>query len=180
MSTDVPDIPQSEVIDAHRRCRRVLPSAAAAEPYEVRFVDAGHQGEPDFPRRWAPANHATPTQLREYWSALGPGAASEAAFHAASSARSDLNATSCATRKESTVSRTRCARSAGWLFACTPAGFIVHMKEFYGAESLGQRYVFLGELFEATAGTTTTADTMAFTACSPRTAACSSPRALPM
>ena len=62
---------------------------------------------------------------------------------------------SCSTHRESTVSRSRCARSAGWLVACTPGGFVVHLKEFYGAESLGQRYFFLGELFEALGGITT-------------------------
>ena len=49
------------------------------------------------------------------------------------------------------IARTRCARSAGWLVAATLAGFMVRQKEFVGAKSLGQRYIFSGELFEAVA-----------------------------
>jgi hypothetical protein len=151
----MPDIPQSEVVDAHRRCRSALPTGTA-EPYDVRLVAVGFESDPHFPRRWAPARCATPTQLRDYWSKQsGPDAAAEPAFHAASSQRRDLNATSCSTHKESTIGRSRCSRSAGWLVACTPAGFVVHLKEFYGAESLGQRYFFLGEVFEAAPCVTT-------------------------
>jgi hypothetical protein len=41
------------------------------------------------------------------------------------------------------------ARRGGWLYACTPAGYILHLKEYVGAESLSQRYFFLAEIVQA-------------------------------
>ena len=66
-----------------------------------------------------------------------------------SSARKDLAAVSCITHKELKAARGRAARSAGWLFASTPDGFVVQFAEFVGAVSLGQRHFFLADLFEA-------------------------------
>ena len=87
----------------------------------------------------------------------------------------DLGATKCSTHQESMIARTRCARSAGWLVAATLAGFVVRQKEFVGAKSLGQRYIFSGELFEAVAesGTIIQAD-----ACSEEAAAVDAKRAI--
>ena len=43
----------------------------------------------------------------------------------------------------------RAGRCNGFLFATTPCGHILHMKPYVGAESLSQRFFFLGELVEA-------------------------------
>ena len=115
-------------------------------------MDKEHAADSAWPRRWCPAGHATPTQLREYWAsqeALAHAPRGQSLFCAASSARSELDATRCSTHKESSVARSRCSRSAGWLVAATPGGMIVHLKEFRGAESLGQRYFFLGDVLQA-------------------------------
>lgn len=42
----------------------------------------------------------------------------------------------------------RCRRTGGVLMACSPDGFLIDVAEFYGAESLPQRYFFLARLRE--------------------------------
>jgi hypothetical protein len=49
-------------------------------------------------------------------------------------------------KKKASSRRRRCARSAGFLVAVTPAGFVAEVTEFIGAESLSQRYFFLATL----------------------------------
>lgn len=52
-------------------------------------------------------------------------------------------ASSCATHKESDKDVVAAARTAGFLFAISHSGLVVHLEELIGAESLSQRYAFL-------------------------------------
>jgi hypothetical protein len=133
--------PQIEVVVAHRR-QRILQTSPTAEPYEVCLVPRGEENNPLYRRRWTQARWVTPKQLQEYWDKLD-----EAAYVPAASAQRDLGATSCKTHKEDTKTRRR-ARRCGWLYAYTPEGFVIHLKEYVGAESLPQRYFFLAEVIE--------------------------------
>ena len=133
--------PQAEVVVAHRR-RRVLEITAVAQPYDVCLVPRGDEGNPLAVRRWCPAAWVTPGQLQEYWDNI------EAhAFVPPKSPQADLTTTSCKTHKEGPAARRRTKR-CGWLYACTPAGYILHLKEYVGAESLPQRYFFVAELID--------------------------------
>ena len=136
-----------EKIDAHRRMRRDVKSGEP-EPYEVRLVDRRHAENPACPRRWCPAASLAPEQLCEYRHGLLDKMGVEGAPNvwASASSKKDLAASKCQTHEETTLLRTKNARCTGWLFACTPNGYIVHLKEFIGAESLAQRYFFLSEI----------------------------------
>ena len=59
--------------------------------------------------------------------------------------RAQRESTSCSTHKEG-KQRIKHSRRGGWLYACTSQGYILHLKEYVGAESLSQRYFFLAEL----------------------------------
>ena len=141
--------PQSEVIVAHRR-RRVLETAPKTEPYDVCLVVRGQEDNPGALKRWAAACHVTQGQLQEYWSK-----AENQAYVPAASPDADLHSVSCRTHKETQPRRassssnpSKFSRRCGWLYACTPDGYIVHLKEYVGAESLPQRYFFLAEVVE--------------------------------
>ena len=56
---------------------------------------------------------------------------------------SPKRASSCATHKESDKDVVAAARTAGFLFAISHSGLVVHLEELIGAESLSQRYAFL-------------------------------------
>jgi hypothetical protein len=127
--------PQAEVVVAHRR-PGVLLSAANTEIYEVCLAAQGCSA-----RRWAPASAATTDQLSEYW-----GSQPDARYESARSSKDDITASKCKTHKENLAARFRGGRACGWLLACTPDGYIVHLAEYIGAESLPQRYFFLAEI----------------------------------
>ena len=150
--------PQSEVIVAHRRLRR--PTGTESEPYQVCLKDAASVDNPWVQHRWCAADLVTRAQLIDYWGArygqqvaeapVSSGAAPVRArplvYEPLASGRNAIGATSCKTHKESTIARTQASRRSGWLFACTSGGFVIHVKEFVGAESLTQRYFFLPEM----------------------------------
>ena len=132
--------PQTEVIVGHRR-RRILHSAPTAEPYDVCFAIPE---EPQLGTRWGAAGTATPGQLQEYWDKQ-----ESRAFMPSKSSQEDVQASKCKTHKEEQGTGARLRRRflrAGWLYACTPDGYVLHLKEYTGAESLSQRYFFLAEL----------------------------------
>ena len=137
---DVPaeehEAPQAEVVTRHRRSRRLWPGMG--EPYDV-FVQVRQAMA--LPGRWIPAWQATSSQLDEYWKNMEQ---TGQAVPLQSSA-SDLGASVCRTHKEGQ----RRARANGWLLACTPDGFALHAKAYYGSESLPQRHFFLAELVTA-------------------------------
>ena len=141
-----PEHQDCEMIEAHRLSREQLP-VETPEPYEVRLVDRRFAEDPKYQRRWVLARCVPTATLMEYWGKQGARAGHQACV--SSSAGKDLAAVSCNTHKELKAARGRAARSAGWLFASTPDGFVVHLAEFVGAESLGQRYFFLADLLEA-------------------------------
>ena len=60
----------------------------------------------------------------------------------------DLEAVRCGTHKESAKERTVHAQTAGVLCACLNSGIIVMIREIFGAESLSQRFFFVGALKE--------------------------------
>ena len=138
--------PQSETIVCHRR-RRVLESSASAEPYDVCLACVDEHGQPDrrLRQRWTAACNVTAGQLQDYWSKVGSGA-----YVPTASPEADLTAVSCKTHKEKTPGKAtrRGGKRCGWLYACTPEGYILHLKEYVGSESLPQRYFFLAELVE--------------------------------
>lgn len=130
---------QSEVIIAHRR-RRILGTSACAAPYDVCLIDSRYEACVGYPRRWTPASGATGEQLREYWDKLDVGG-----YIPTKSPAANLRSTACRTHKEGKYWAAKC-RHGGWLYAATPGGYIVHLAEYVGAESLPQRYFFLAEL----------------------------------
>ncbi|CAK0792238.1 unnamed protein product [Prorocentrum cordatum] len=141
--------PQSEIIVSHKR-RRVLETAPRAEPCDVCLAARDQKDIPGAPRRWAAARQVTQGQLQEYW-----GNAGHQAHIPAMSPDADLQSVSCRTHKEAHLGRAsrgstpgQFSRRCGWLYACTPEGYIVHLKEYVGAESLPQRYFFLAEVVE--------------------------------
>ena len=91
-----------------------------------RFRAQTHRGE----RRVA----AQPARARTFlssWSSVRPKQASD-----------------CATHKESASDVAAAARTAGFLFAISHSGLVVHLEELIGAESLSQRYAFLLHLLQ--------------------------------
>ena len=132
--------PQSEVVVAHRK-RSALQAFSVPEPYEVCLVLRGREDDRTAPRRWTQAGWATPGQLQEYWDKKGGDA-----FLPARSSEAALRATACRTHKEAAGRSARAKARCGWLYACTPEGYILHLKEYVVAESLSQRYFFLAEL----------------------------------
>lgn len=136
-----------EMVEAHRRLRRDMTSNLP-EPYEVRMVYREMADNPaSYYRRWCPASDIAKEQLQEYWSRVRAQAQQGGpTIVAAASTQRELASSSCSTHKESTAMRTKSSRSTGWLFACAEDGFIIHLKEFIGAESLAQRYFFLAEI----------------------------------
>jgi len=54
----------------------------------------------------------------------------------------------CATHKEADADVAAAARTAGFLFAISSSGLVVHVEELIGAESLSQRYAFLLHLLQ--------------------------------
>ena len=134
---------QMEVIVKHRR-KRVLRGNSHGEPYQVQLKVKDQVDDRDAPTRWVSAGDVTPGQLYDYWKqqeAVG--------YLAMKSPPHDLASTSCTTHKEGTRGYKRLVkqgRLCGWLVATTSNGVIVHAKEFVGAESVPQRYFFLGEL----------------------------------
>ena len=120
----------------------MLSTSAMAEPYDVCLVNRDRKNDLAWPRRWVAALAATLGQLQEYWDAQDA-----KAFVPAQSATRDLTSTSCKTHKEG-GNATRRARRRGWLYGCTPEGYILHLKEYVGAESLPHRYFFLAELLK--------------------------------
>jgi len=135
-------LPQSEVIVAHRQ-RRVLAMEMVSELYDVCLVLREAVTEPSAPRRWVSACMVTPGQLQEYWDQK-----QESSYLPTKSPGIALQATACKTHKEAGGAARRTQRG-GWLYACTPAGYILHLKEYVGCESLPQRYFFLAELVHA-------------------------------
>ncbi|CAK0879149.1 unnamed protein product [Prorocentrum cordatum] len=141
--------PQSEIIVSHKR-RRVLETAPRAEPCDVCLAARGQKDIPGAPRRWAAARRVTQGQLQEYWGNCG-----HQAHIPAMSPDADLQSVSRRTHKEAHLGRAsrgstpgQFSRRCGWLYACTPEDYIVHLKEYVGAESLPQRYFFLAEVVE--------------------------------
>ena len=98
---------------------------ASAEPYEVAVR--------------VPADSIPRESLHSYWLQCDT-------FMPLASPPADLEATRCSTHKESTTRAPIGQRSGGWLIACASDGYILHLKEFFGTESLSQRYFFLAEL----------------------------------
>ena len=138
---------QSEIIVAHRR-RRVLDDVPVAEPYDVclasRDMRLASGLDHRTPRRWVPASWMTQDMLQEYWDGKG-----DDAFVPVAAPLAARTATSCKTHKEDAgraERRKKCR--CGWLYACTPEGYILHLKEYVGAESLPQRYFFLADVVE--------------------------------
>ena len=109
------------------------------EPNEVRLV--GFAEDPKYQRRWVLARRVPIATLVEYWRKQCARTGHQA--RVSSSAGKNL------AHKELKAARSCAARSAGWLFASTPDGFVVHLAEFVGAERLGQRYFFLADFLEA-------------------------------
>ena len=118
-----------------------MQETSEAEPYDVCLVDKTIRGEPSAPKRWAPAAFVAPCQLQEYWAGL-----ESAGFVPTTSTAQQRASTQCLTHKENSVGAKKTCRRGGWLYACTPTGYILHLKEYIGAESLSQRYFFLSEL----------------------------------
>ena len=77
--------------------------------------------------------------LDTYWAQCGD-------YMPLASSTADLEATSCQTTTEVKAGKPYAQRSGGWLVACAPSGYILYLKEYYGAESLSQCYFFLAEL----------------------------------
>ena len=94
-----------------------------------------------------PRSVCSTATLMECWGKQGARTDHQACV--SSTAGRDFAAVSCITHKELKVVRCRAARSAGWLFASTSDGFVVHLAEFVGTESLGRRYFFLADLLGA-------------------------------
>lgn len=140
---DDPGPAQSEVIISHRR-RRVLRDYVEGEPYDVQLKAKDWLDDPAHPTRWTSADMVTAGQLHEYWAKQ-----EKDGYVAMKSPPHDLASTSCTTHKEGTrgyKKLVRQGRLCGWLIATTSNGFVVHAKEFVGAESIPQRYFFLAEI----------------------------------
>ena len=143
------ELEQTETIAAHRRSRRKL-SASDIEPYDVRLIQRGDEGDPRARGRWVPASWVTTRQLNEYWEKVREAgeANTEKTAHASSSASKDLTATSCLTHKETDSARQSGSRKGGWLVGVSHDGCIIHLQDFAGAESLSQRYFFLANIMQ--------------------------------
>ena len=66
----------------------------------------------------------------------------------------EILALQCKTHKHCTIpaaslSLSRFRRTGGFLVACSSQGLILHLEEFFGSESLPQRYMFLAKLKQA-------------------------------
>ena len=124
---------------AHRR-RSLSTTTADVAQYEVCLVDKMRQHDPKCPRRWVRADYATTGQLKQYWDGVEDGG-----YLPTRTPSDQRRSTLCRTHKEGGPLRKH-ARKGGWLYGCTPDGYIVHLKEYIGAESLSQRYFFLAEI----------------------------------
>ena len=108
-----------------------------------RMINLRYKDDPKASRRWVPASWVTTQQLNEYWSNFNI-----AAYIASTSPSRDLESTKCRTHKEQASHKFGRPGKGGWLYACTPDGYIVHLKEYAGVESIPQRYFFLAEIVE--------------------------------
>jgi hypothetical protein len=140
-----------ERVESHRKCTGQR-AATLRHPYEVRLVDRRFAGDAKYPRRWCLADQVPTAVLSEYWASLdapvqdGDNTKRSGRRLVSKSSQHDLLSTKCKTHKESRHGRA--SQSAGWLFASSSNGFLIHLQEFHGAESLGQRYHFVGDIFE--------------------------------
>jgi hypothetical protein len=132
------------IVVAHRK-PQALTDTAGEGYYEVALVESNElleQGAAAV-RRWERADAVCPRSLQQYWSGV-------VLNHFPNKAASaDLDSVSCQTSKERSSGQSMGRVTGGWLVACLPSGYILHMKEYFGAESLSQRYFFLAELREA-------------------------------
>ena len=133
-----------QAVVAHRRYR-VLMAQPCQFPYEVllKSVDAVLCGVASQERgKWVSAGKCTPRQLEEYWSQQ-----EEQGF--ISQRTPGQEEVSCRTSKETSKQYRQLVRQnrlGGVLLACTSEGFIVHLQQFVGAETIPVRYFFLAEI----------------------------------
>ena len=130
------------VVLAHKRKEPVVTLSGIGDTYKVKVMHVTRTRARRKCRQtveWMRPDHVPPVALERYF-ANRVGGTMLPTF----GQQADYEGVRCNTCKEEKRKR-KCARSGGWLYGISKCGFVLHLSEIIGGESLSQRLFFIAE-----------------------------------